>query len=97
MLMKNPPHPGLGLRDEFDALAITVAQAAAGLGVTRQQLYRVMKGESAITPEMAIRLEQGVGSSADTWLRMQLAYDLAQARRRTDGIKVRKFEMPVSL
>ena len=97
MLMKNPPHPGLGLRDEFDALAITVAQAAAGLGVTRQQLYRVMKGESAITPEMAIRLEQGVGSSADTWLRMQLSYDLAQARRRTEGIKVRKFEMPASL
>ena len=97
MLMKNPPHPGLGLRDEFDALAITVAQAADGLGVTRQQLYRVMKGESAITPEMAIRLEQGVGSSADTWLRMQLAYDLAQARRRTEGIKVRKFEMPASM
>ena len=97
MLMKNPPHPGLGLRDEFDALAITVAQAADGLGVTRQQLYRVMKGESAITPEMAIRLEQGVGSSADTWLRMQLAYDLAQARRRTEGIKVRKFEMPASI
>ena len=97
MLMKNPPHPGLGLRDEFDALAITVAQAADGLGVTRQQLYRVMKGESAITPEMAIRLEQGVGSSADTWLRMQLAYDLAQARRRTEGIKVRKIEMPASM
>ena len=97
MLMKNPPHPGLGLRDEFDALEITVAQAADGLGVTRQQLYRVMKGESAITPEMAIRLEQGVGSSADTWLRMQLAYDLAQARRRTEGIKVRKFEMPASM
>ena len=97
MLMKNPPHPGLGLRDEFDALEITVAQAADGLGVTRQQLYRVIKGESAISPEMAVRLEQAMGGGADFWLSMQLAYDLAQARRRTEGIKVRKFEMPASM
>ena len=59
MLMKNPPHPGLGIRDEIDELGLSVAAAAEGLGVTRQQLYRVINGNSSITPEMALRLEKG--------------------------------------
>ena len=95
--MKNPPHPGGLIRDDLEALGLGVAEAALGMGVTRQQLYRVIKGESAISPEMAVRLEQAMGGGADFWLSMQLAYDLAQARRRTEGIKVRKFEMPASM
>ena len=51
------------------------------LGVTRQQLYNVIAGRSGITPEMSSRLEKGVGSTADAWLGMQAAYDLAQLRR----------------
>ena len=90
MPMKNPAHPGRLLKDDIDALGWTVAEAAEALGVTRQQLYRVMNATSAVTPEMAIRLEKGIGTSADTWLRMQTAFDLAQARLRTAGIKVRK-------
>ena len=90
MPMKNPPHPGLGLRDDLDALGWTVAEAAEALGVTRQQLYNVINGKSAVTPEMALRLEQGIGSTADTWLRMQAAYDLAQVRLRRAEIKVKK-------
>ena len=87
--MKSPPHPGLGLRDEIEALGLTVAKAADGLGVTRQQLYRVIRGESGVTPEMAIRLEKAIGGTADSWLRLQTAYDLAQARRREASIKVK--------
>jgi addiction module HigA family antidote len=90
MRMKNPPHPGRGLKDEIDFLGLTVAEAAKGLGVTRQQLYRVIKGECAITPEMALRLEKAIGSTADAWLRMQLAYDLAQIRLRATSIKVKR-------
>ncbi len=90
MRMKNPAHPGRLLKDDVDALGWSVADAAEALGITRQQLYRVMNGASAVTPEMAIRLEKGIGTSADTWLRMQAAYDLAQARLHTAGIKVRK-------
>ena len=90
MLMKNPPHPGLGLKDDIDALGLSVAQAAKGLGVTRQQLYRVINGESAITPEMAVRLEKAIGSTADMWLRMQMNYDLAQVRLRASSIKVKR-------
>jgi addiction module HigA family antidote len=90
--MKNPPHPGRLVKDNIDDLGLSVAAAARGLGVTRQQLYKVIKGESAISPEMAVRLEKAIGSSADAWLRMQAAYDLAQVRQREDTIKVRRFE-----
>jgi addiction module HigA family antidote len=96
MPMKNPPHPGAGLKDEFEALGLTVAEAAKGLGVTRQQLYRVMNGDCAITPEMAIRLEKAVGGSADHWLRMQMNYDLAQARLHSPAIRVKRLQSKVA-
>jgi addiction module HigA family antidote len=80
--MKNPPHPGRLLRADIEALGLSVAEAAEGLGVTRQQVYNVLNGKSAITPEMAVRLEKGIGSTAETWLNLQTAYDLAQARAR---------------
>ena len=88
MTMKNPPHPGLGLRDDLEALGVTVAAAAVGLGVTRQQLYNVLRGKSGISPDMALRLEKGVGSTAENWLALQMAYDLAQARMRQAGAGV---------
>ena len=90
VMMKNPPHPGVGLRDEIDEIGLSVAEAAKALGVTRQQLYRVLRGESVITPEMAYRLELGIGSNADFWLRLQMNYDLAQVRKRASSIKVRR-------
>lgn len=90
MPMKNPAHPGRLLKDDLEALGWTVAEAAEALGVTRQQLYRVINGTSAVTPDMAIRLEKGIGSTADTWLRMQAAYDLAQARMRAATLKIKK-------
>jgi len=88
--MKNPSHPGFGLRDDIDALGWSVADAAKALGVTRQQLYSVINGKSAITPDVAIRLEKGIGSSAECWLRMQASYNLAQARLLAPTIKVTK-------
>jgi antitoxin HigA-1 len=84
MPMKKPPHPGEGLKDDLVALGLSVAQGAAALGVTRQQLYRVVSGRSAISPEMAVRLEQVIGGTADHWLCMQAAHDLAQVRGRSD-------------
>jgi antitoxin HigA-1 len=78
--MKNPAHPGYMIKDDLDELGLSTAEAATGLGVTRQQLHNVIAGRSSITPEMALRLEKGIGGTADHWLRMQLAYDLAQLR-----------------
>jgi addiction module HigA family antidote len=88
MDMKNPPHPGQLIGDTLDELEISISEAARGLGITRQQLHNVIAGRSGITPEMAVKLEKAIGSTADTWLRMQMNYDLARVRKRT--IKVRR-------
>jgi addiction module HigA family antidote len=92
MPMKNPPHPGRLIRDEIDALGFSVAKAAEGLGVTRQQLYRVINGECAISAEMAVRLERGIGSSAAAWLKMQMNYDIAQIQKRADDLPVKRLK-----
>jgi addiction module HigA family antidote len=86
MAMLNPPHPGEGIKDDIEALGLTTAQAAEALGVSRQQLYRVLAGKSGISAEMALRLETVIGSTADHWLRLQAAYDLFQARQHKDEI-----------
>ena len=96
MPMKNPPHPAAGLKEDIEALGLSVAEAARGLGVTRQQLYRVIRGQSGISPEMAVRLEKAIGGTADGWLRMQLDYDLAQIRARAGSIKVKRLEPKVA-
>jgi addiction module HigA family antidote len=84
MPMKAPPHPGLGIRDDIDALGLTIAEAAAGLGITRQQLYNLVNGRSGITPEMAVRLEKALGGSASHWMRLQNAYEIARIRDQND-------------
>jgi len=81
MKMKSPPHPGELVADNLVELGVTIKDAAGALGVTRQQLHKVISGRSGITPEMAVRLEKAIGSTADTWLRMQIDYDLARINR----------------
>jgi antitoxin HigA-1 len=88
MPMKNPPHPGEMIGDSIEEMGVSIVAAAKALGVTRQQLHNLIAGRSAISPEMAIRLEKALGSTADTWLRMQANYDLAQIRNRATAIKV---------
>jgi antitoxin HigA-1 len=95
MQMKNPPHPGHIVKDAIEELQLSIVEAADGLGITRQQLHKILAGRSAVTPEMAVRLEKALGSTADTWLRMQMNYDLAQVRRRAD-IKVKKLARKVA-
>lgn len=87
--MKNPPHPGRSIKIAcLEPLGLSTAEGAKVLGVTRQTLNNVISGKSAITPEMAIRLTKAFGSSAETWLQMQMAYDLAQARKGESEIRV---------
>jgi addiction module HigA family antidote len=90
MAMKNPEHPGKLIAANLDELEVSVADAAGHLGVTRQQLYKVIKGEAAVSPVMAVRLEKAFGGSGEMWLRMQANYDLAQVRK--GSIKVKKLE-----
>lgn len=82
MPMKNPPHPGEMIGDSLEEMGIAVSAAAKAMGVTRQQLHNVIAGRSAIAPEMALRLEKALGSTADAWLRMQANFDLARIRDR---------------
>ncbi len=94
MTMKTPPHPGETVRyDCLEPLGLTVTEGAKALGVTRQALNNLVNGKSGISPEMAIRLSKAFGSSPETWLKMQLDYDLAQARQR-GGIQVKRVQRP---
>lgn len=87
MVMKNPPHPGRIIKEDcLPELGLTVGEAATALGVSRQTLDKIINGRSGVTPDMAIRFEKIFCSSAETWLHMQLAYDLAQARAREPEI-----------
>jgi antitoxin HigA-1 len=98
MSMKNPVHPGRIVRhDCLEPLGLSVTAGAEILGVTRQTLNNVVNGKSGISPEMAIRLTKAFGSTAETWLRMQLAYDLAAARKDEGKIKVRRQPVPQEL
>ena len=87
MEMKNPPHPGELIGDTLNDIDVSIVVAAKGLGITRQQLHNLISGRSGITPEMAVKLEKAIGSTADTWLRMQMNYDLAEVRKRTISVK----------
>jgi len=90
MTMKNPTHPGEVLREDvIAALDLTVKEAAERLGMSRTALSRVLHCHAAVSPDLALRLEQAGVSTADTWLTLQLNYDLAQARQRPQPTLVR--------
>jgi addiction module HigA family antidote len=91
MPMKNPPHPGRSVRcDCLEPLGLTITAAAAKLGISRKQLSDIVNCRAGISPEMAIRLDKAFGGGAETWLRLQAAYDLAQAMQRAGSIKVER-------
>ena len=92
MAMHDPPHPGGIVRRQcLEPLGLTVTRAAEGLGVTRQALSELLNGRAGISVEMAIRLSKAFGSTPETWLGMQMAYDLWQARTRAREIAVERF------
>jgi addiction module HigA family antidote len=91
MEMHDPGHPGEIVREEcLKPLGLTVTAAAKALGVTRKALSDLLNGHTGVSPDMAIRLEKVFGSTADTWLRMQMHRDLWEARQRADTIKVNR-------
>jgi len=91
MAMKRPPHPGRTVREDcINASGLSVTEAAERLGVIRQTLSNLLNEKSGISAEMALRLEKMGWSKADHWLRLQMNYDLAQVRKRSDEIQVRR-------
>lgn len=87
---ENPCRPGQLLKSELNELGLTITEAAKALGISRRRLHSVVAARAGVTADMAIRLEKAIGSTADTWLRMQMNYDLAQARKRQAALKVKR-------
>ena len=89
MPMKNPPHPGESVQVLcLEPFELSIADAAQHLQIAKSDLANLCDGRAAMTPDIAIRLEQAFGSTADTWMRMQAAYDLTQARKRSTHINI---------
>jgi addiction module HigA family antidote len=85
-------HPGTTVREYcLEKNGLSVTDAARFLGVDRQTLSNLLNAKSGVSPEMAIRLEKAFGTPAREWLIRQLDFDLAEAMRRADKIKVEPF------
>ena len=96
MLMHNPPHPGEFIRRQcLQPLGLTVTETAQGLSVSRNTFSMLLNGRIGISPEMAIRLSQAFGGSAESWLRQQMQFDLWHAQQNRKKIQVRKFDVAV--
>jgi addiction module HigA family antidote len=92
MPMKNPCHPGEIIREDvLVPLGLNVTQAAKVLGVTRQALSNMLNGRTSLTAEMALRVEKAFGPKMEHLMRMQLNYDLAEVRARSEAIQVKAF------
>ena len=81
--MFNPPHPGEVLRDGvFTDTSMTITDFAERLGITRVTMSRILNGKAGVSADMALRLAAALGGTAESWLRMQAAYDLWQAEKK---------------
>jgi len=80
-MRRAPCHPGGVLRDELNAMDMTVKDAAQALGVSRQMLHRILAEKAPVTAEMALRIGKLLGNGPRLWLRMQAAYDLWHAEQ----------------
>ncbi|QIB50974.1 MULTISPECIES: HigA family addiction module antitoxin [Pseudomonas] len=95
MVMHNPPHPGEFIQQVYlESFGISARQLASHLGVSPSTLSRLLKGDSGISPEMALRLSKVLGRTPESWLVMQDMYDLSVARGtiNLDGIHPLDFE-----
>jgi antitoxin HigA-1 len=93
IMMKNPSHPGGFIRTEiFEPMGLSVTEAALALGVTRPALSAFLNERASLSPDMAIRIEKAFGLKLETLMRMQNAYDIAQARKRAGSIKVKRYK-----
>ncbi|MCW5589964.1 MAG: HigA family addiction module antidote protein [Legionellales bacterium] len=79
------------LKNEFDAISMSVTEAAARLGVSRTALSRLFNGHSGISPEMALRLSKFFGTSIELWINLQAQYETWLISQQSDSIVVEPF------
>ena len=90
--MKNPPHVGGFIwRELIEPTGLSVTDAATVLGVSRPTLSSLINAKASLSGDMALRIEKAFGVSMETLMRMQNAYDIAQARKRQNKIKVTRY------
>ena len=95
MPMRNPPHPGESVREDcIAACNLTIAEAAAHMGVDERQLTEVCHARAPITADLAIRLDMAFGGGDRIWLALQASYDLAQARKRAAALQIERLPVP---
>ncbi|HEX9756322.1 MAG TPA: HigA family addiction module antitoxin [Nitrospiria bacterium] len=93
-MMHNPPHPGETLKELcLLPLDLSVTRAAKALGITRKTLSQLLNGHIGVSPTMAIRLALATNTTAESWLNMQTAYDLWQAKQKNKRLKVTRLEV----
>lgn len=91
MAMHNPPHPGEFIAEVYlQPHGISCRDLAARLDVAPSTLSRILKGQSRVTPEMALRLSKAIGRSAESWLAMQDTHELWLARKTVNLRRVSK-------
>ena len=91
MEMYNPPHPGKGLLEDWiKPLGFTISEFALKIGTSRKNLSEIVNCKIGISPEMALKLSKALGTSAEVWIREQIAYDLWQAKQKVnlDNVEV---------
>lgn len=94
MAMHNPPHPGEFITQVYlEPNDLSGRELAVKLGVAASTLSRILKGSSAVSPEMSLRLSKALGRTPESWLAMQYHYDLWHARRRVKLAKVEKIKL----
>ncbi|MFK8257674.1 HigA family addiction module antitoxin [Erwinia sp. AnSW2-5] len=84
MKMANPAHPGEIIAEALDDMHVSVRQFARAMEIAPSTASRLLSGYTAVTPEMALRLAVVVGSTAETWMKIQANYSLHQARQTLD-------------
>lgn len=82
--MFNPPHPGVIVKESMESLELSINGFAKALKVSPSTVQRLVNGKSSVSPEMALRLEAVIGSTASMWLRLQSSYDLWNERKNVD-------------
>ena len=89
MKMYNPPHPGELIKGLWlDPMGVNITDAAQAMGVSRKTLSKIVNGRGRVTPEIALRLSMALGSSAESWLGHQAAYDLWEVEQHKDELRV---------
>ncbi|OON41481.1 addiction module antidote protein, HigA family [Izhakiella australiensis] len=94
MKMFNPPHPGAAIADAMEELRVGIREMARALDVAPSTLQRLVSEQTSVSPEMAVRLSNVIGSSPEVWMRLQDAYSLHKAEQSVDISRLTQLYKP---